>query len=91
MRRVKRPVYAAMVNLGGLIAVKPLKCSFNRDLNSWWGLRGDLEIKSLGLDTSNPLATTFASYNKRDVKLFIYGSKALGRILKQMVSSNQKD
>jgi len=37
-------VWAARVNMGGLWKKKPIKCTWNSDLGSWWDRSGNFGL-----------------------------------------------
>lgn len=78
----KEPVWAAKVNLGGLYKLNPLRCTWDKELNCWWGDDGNFEVRKLGLDAQD-LCITFASKSKTEVAIWLLGATSVMSLLKQ--------
>ena len=84
MTKLKKPVWGAFVNLNGLYSQKPLRGYWNKNLECWWGDKGEIEFNMLGVEIRGAV-TSFASYNKKDVEVFIEGAKSIQMILKNLL------
>jgi len=84
----KKPIWGAFVNLNGLYSQRPIRGYWHVTHRCWWTKDGNLEFTQLGITrTKNWPGTAFASYNKKDVEMFIEGAKAMQRILKNLLPS----
>lgn len=84
----KKPIWGAFVNLNGLYSQQPIRAYWCEASGYWWTKDDNLEFPQLGIGRiKNWPGTSFASYNKQDVELFIEGCKALQRILKNLLPS----
>lgn len=91
----KKPVpkilWAAFVNLNGLITEKPVKCynqgrsPFYGEDDEWWDKSGDYSVDGPGLEC-NGVCTTYASTSKTNVQIFIDGCNAMEEVLRNIIS-----
>ena len=69
-------VWAAEVNLNGLCNRKPVRCTYNEELLSWWDKTGNLEVTSLGMVQRSGYVE-FASKSRKEVEIWIEGALAI--------------
>lgn len=78
----KKDLWAVWINGYGFRFDKPTLVKYDEETNSWWNKTGNEDVKKVGLELNDSgTVITFSSYNKRDVKLFILGMKAMKTVM----------
>ena len=81
-------VYCSAVNLSGLWSKKPLKMVYlDEETGTYWDRSGDFSCPGLGIQAQwGGGFISFASKNKREVEVWIYGVSASMHLLKNWAS-----
>lgn len=73
-------VYGTSVNLSGLYASDPIKCTWDPGLESWWDNDGEFDIEELGLVYERGYVK-FGAVDEEEVVAFIKGVTATMHLL----------
>jgi len=77
-------IYANAMNLTGLYSTKPVRCKWDAYTGLWWDSSGEFDVDKLGTDDRIGI-TTFASFDKKEVKFWTQGAMTVCERLKRVL------
>lgn len=87
-KKLPKFIYSNLVNEYGLYSKNPIRCMLKKDTignYTYWDKSGnyDVDISDVGKEKKERFQTQFSSVSKREIELWIQGSRAVFDILKE--------
>lgn len=86
VKKKPKTLWAARVNLSGLVSVCPIRVTYRSELEGWWDKTGEFDVTRPGIEGTSG-SITFSSENKKEVQTWIEGACAVMQLLQDFSRS----